>query len=176
MTCSDAVVLFEAASVTLAVKLNVPAAVGVPERTPPVESVSPPGNVPLDTLQLYGGVPPLACSTAEYDAPTCAATTFVVVIVSGFDCAGEPLFEQPCCHRTASTSAANNDKTFGNSDFRQGAEGLLRVLAHFPGVVIREAAKKLRNLGERYHRNARAASNSSPAHDALAGVMNVSGR
>lgn len=52
VTIRDPVALFDVESVTFAVKPNVPAAVGVPERTPPVESVSPPGRVPLETAQL----------------------------------------------------------------------------------------------------------------------------
>ena len=48
-------------SVTLAVKLNDPAVVGVPEIVPlAAASVRPAGNAPALTLQLYGVVPPLA--------------------------------------------------------------------------------------------------------------------
>src|SRR5579872_2103275 len=59
------------ASVTLTVKLDVPAAVGVPESTP-VEALSviPAGSVPLLTDQVYGAVPPLTVSVNEYAAPT----------------------------------------------------------------------------------------------------------
>ena len=68
----DAVLIFSvrfsvavafAASLTCAVNVDVPAAVGVPERTPVAERLSPAGSVPLVMLQLYGLVPPLACST-----------------------------------------------------------------------------------------------------------------
>ena len=65
VTCSAAVALFDAPSVTFAVKLNVPAAVGVPDSTPPVDSVNPPGTLPALTVHVYGVVPPLACSTSE---------------------------------------------------------------------------------------------------------------
>ena len=55
-----------AESVTCAVKLEVPIAVGVPEMTPvALVSDSPAGSEPLDIDQLYGGVPPLAARVAE---------------------------------------------------------------------------------------------------------------
>jgi hypothetical protein len=50
------------ASVTFTVKLNVPAVVGVPLMTPPLDIVNPPGSVPALTDQEYGVFPPLACS------------------------------------------------------------------------------------------------------------------
>jgi hypothetical protein len=40
--------------VAVTLKLNVPAAVGVPEITPLLLRVSPPGNAPLDTAQRVG--------------------------------------------------------------------------------------------------------------------------
>ena len=50
-------------SVTLAVKLNDPAVVGVPEIVPLAAAiVRPAGNVPELMLQLYGVVPPLAAN------------------------------------------------------------------------------------------------------------------
>ena len=49
------------ASVAVIVKLKVPAAVGVPEMTPVVAlSVSPFGRAPLETVKVYGAVPPTA--------------------------------------------------------------------------------------------------------------------
>jgi hypothetical protein len=58
-------------SVTLAVKLNVPAVVGVPEITPVnAARLNPAGSVPELTLQLYGVVPPLACNVVVYAVPT----------------------------------------------------------------------------------------------------------
>ena len=52
-----------AASVTLAVKLDVPVAVGVPEITPAALRDSPDGSVPLERmLHVYGVVPPVAAS------------------------------------------------------------------------------------------------------------------
>ena len=48
-------------SVTFAVKLNEPAAVGVPETTPVVAlRLNPAGSAPELMLQLYGVVPPVA--------------------------------------------------------------------------------------------------------------------
>src|SRR5262245_14352130 len=53
------------AAVTLAVKLNVPVAVGVPEMTPvPLASDRPGGSAPLAIDQIYGVIPPLAASVA----------------------------------------------------------------------------------------------------------------
>ena len=48
------------ASVAVTVKLNTPAVVGVPLRTPALESDRPVGTVPDVTAKLYGDVPPLA--------------------------------------------------------------------------------------------------------------------
>ena len=45
-------------SVAVTVKLNVPAAVGVPDRTPAEVSVSPVGMAPTVTANVYGDVPP----------------------------------------------------------------------------------------------------------------------
>ncbi len=53
-------------SVTFAVKLNEPDAVGVPEIVPlDADSVRPAGNAPALMLQLYGVVPPVAASVVE---------------------------------------------------------------------------------------------------------------
>jgi hypothetical protein len=58
-------VLF-AASVTCTVNETVPAVVGVPEITPVVATrLNPAGSAPALRLQLYGVVPPLACSVVE---------------------------------------------------------------------------------------------------------------
>ena len=51
-------------SLAWTVKVKVPVALGVPERTPAVESVSPVGRVPLDFVKVYGLVPPLAVNVA----------------------------------------------------------------------------------------------------------------
>ena len=67
-------------SVTLAVKLKEPDAVGVPEIVPADDSVRPPGNAPALRLQLYGGVPPLAASVVEYTVPACPDGTEALVI------------------------------------------------------------------------------------------------
>ena len=53
----------EVESVTLAVKLNVPVAVGVPVMAPVLMlSVSPVGSEPVVMENKYGGVPPVAVS------------------------------------------------------------------------------------------------------------------
>jgi len=58
---SEALADADAASVALTLKLEVPAAVGVPEMVPPA-SVSPAGSDPLDTDHAYGELPPVAPS------------------------------------------------------------------------------------------------------------------
>ena len=76
-------VLF-AASVTCTVNDAVPAAVGVPEITPvDATRLNPAGNVPALTLQVYGVVPPLACSVVEYAVPAVPPGSDVVVTVGG---------------------------------------------------------------------------------------------
>jgi hypothetical protein len=53
-------------SATPMVKLEVPAAVGVPEITPVLAlSVKPAGRLPVLTLHVYGATPPLAASVCE---------------------------------------------------------------------------------------------------------------
>jgi len=61
-----------------------PAVVGEPLSKPLAAfSDTPPGSVPLMTLQLYGAVPPLAPSGSEYATPTVPFGTVTVVITSG---------------------------------------------------------------------------------------------
>jgi hypothetical protein len=51
---SELVAVFEAESVTLTVKVAVPAAVGLPEMMPPVERLKPAGSAEPDaTVQVY---------------------------------------------------------------------------------------------------------------------------
>jgi hypothetical protein len=50
------------APATRTAKLEVPAAVGVPSRTPVADRLRPAGSVPEDTDQVYGTVPPVAVS------------------------------------------------------------------------------------------------------------------
>ena len=61
---SDPVAVLDPVSVARTLKVLDPAVVGVPEMVPPV-SVSPAGNVPLASDQVYGGVPPDAASACE---------------------------------------------------------------------------------------------------------------
>ena len=73
-----------AASFTCTVSDTVPAVVGVPEITPvDATRLSPAGNVPALTLQVYGEVPPLACSVVEYAVPVVPPGSDVVVTVGG---------------------------------------------------------------------------------------------
>jgi len=54
-----------AESVTVTVKVNVPAADGVPEITPVDEfKVNPAGRLPVVTDQVYGVTPPVAANVA----------------------------------------------------------------------------------------------------------------
>lgn len=56
-------------SVTVTVKVNVLAAEGVPEITPPLVMVVPVGNAPEVTAKEYAGVPPCAVMVSEYAVP-----------------------------------------------------------------------------------------------------------
>jgi hypothetical protein len=67
------VAVAEAASVTRTVKVEEPAAVGVPLKTPPADRSSPAGRVPADTDQLFVPVPPVAVSVWLYAVPTVPA-------------------------------------------------------------------------------------------------------
>lgn len=58
-----------AVSVAWTVKLNVPPAAGVPESTPADDSVSPVGKVPLDLINVYEPLPPLAVNVWLYTVP-----------------------------------------------------------------------------------------------------------
>ena len=70
----------DALSVTFTVKLDEPAAVGVPDIVLPAR-LSPAGSDPLVTDHVYGGVPPVASSPCEYAAPTIPAGNDDVVTV-----------------------------------------------------------------------------------------------
>lgn len=61
----DAVWTGDPLSLTVAVKFDVPLAVGFPEMTPEAESVSPAGRLPEVTAHVYEGVPPLADNVCE---------------------------------------------------------------------------------------------------------------
>src|SRR5689334_17470772 len=59
-----------AASVSVTVKRNAPAEVGVPARAPlGASSVSPGGAVPADRVKTYGGVPPAPAMVVAYATP-----------------------------------------------------------------------------------------------------------
>ena len=70
----------DALSVTFTVKLDEPAAIGVPDIVLPAR-LSPAGSDPLVTDHVYGGVPPVALSACEYAAPTVPAANDDVVIL-----------------------------------------------------------------------------------------------
>src|SRR5689334_13325314 len=58
-------------SVTWTTKLEVPAAVGFPRMAPLAGSrARPAGSVPVVIVQLRGDLPPDACNSCEYAAPT----------------------------------------------------------------------------------------------------------
>jgi hypothetical protein len=52
-------------SCTVAVKFEVPLAVGIPEITPVEARLSPTGRLPDVTDHLYDGIPPVACKVCE---------------------------------------------------------------------------------------------------------------
>jgi hypothetical protein len=78
--CKSRVEDWLAASVTRAENVAVPAVVGVPVIEPFAPSVKPAGNVPADTAQLKGGVPPVADTDPVYACPTVPPANEVVVI------------------------------------------------------------------------------------------------
>lgn len=68
-----------AESVTMAVKLNAPVAVGAPEMAPVVGAKARPGgSAPALTLQVYGAEPPVADSVVAYVCCAVAAGKEVV--------------------------------------------------------------------------------------------------
>ena len=72
------------ASLTWAVKVKVPALAGVPLIAPLAAlSAKPPGRDPLAIAQVYGVVPPVAESVAEYATLTVPVGMEVVLITSG---------------------------------------------------------------------------------------------
>lgn len=101
-SCADAVSAGDALSATATVKVAVPVAVGVPEITPALESVSPAGKLPDARDHVYPGVPPLALSVVVYELPTSPdprlrertaspGGTTVMDTWLDTDCAGDPL-------------------------------------------------------------------------------------
>ena len=62
VTVYDRFPVHPCASVAVTVKLKFPTVVGVPDKSPAKERVSPPGNVPDVVVKEYGAVPPLALS------------------------------------------------------------------------------------------------------------------
>ena len=69
-------------SVSSTVKLEVAAAVGVPEIVPLGASERPDGSVPLARDQAYGVVPPEPASAWEYEVPAVPVGSDVVEIES----------------------------------------------------------------------------------------------
>jgi hypothetical protein len=101
-SCADAVCVGDALSVTETLNVAVPVLVGVPEITPPLESVSPAGRLPDASDHVYAGVPPVALNVVLYELPTMPAPrlsertaspegTTVIDICPEADCAGDPL-------------------------------------------------------------------------------------
>ena len=72
-----------AESVTVMEKLDVPAAVGVPEIAPFDATVSPAGREPLVTAKEYGPVPPVAVTVWEYAVPVVPSVSDGVVMSGG---------------------------------------------------------------------------------------------
>ena len=82
----------ELVSVTLTVKLAVPAVDGVPPICPPELRLRPAGNEPDDTDHVYDPEPPVACSVCEYAAPTCPSGRLAVDMAK----AGGAMFSASC--------------------------------------------------------------------------------
>jgi hypothetical protein len=94
-------------SLTVAVNVEDPLAVGIPEIVPEAGSrLRPPGSLPAVIAHLYPGVPPLARKACEYDAPPVAGGKAEVAMVNGLGartmvngvdcvCIGLPLSRTP---------------------------------------------------------------------------------
>jgi len=74
----------EFASVAVMVKVDVAAAVGVPEMAPVlVFRLKPAGSDPLATAYTYGETPPLATTLDEYAVPTVPVPVGVAMVMTG---------------------------------------------------------------------------------------------
>ncbi len=73
-----------AESVTVMVKVLLPALTGVPAKTPAVLKPIPVLQAPLqgESVQVYGATPPVAANVVEYAVPTTPAGSEVVVMAS----------------------------------------------------------------------------------------------
>jgi hypothetical protein len=69
ITVYDRVPVHPVLSVAVTVKLNVPAAVGVPVKPPPLAKFNPLGKLPVVLAKVYGAVPPVAVRVCEYGVP-----------------------------------------------------------------------------------------------------------
>ena len=58
------------ASDSFTVNVTGPAVVGVPVTAPPLEMLSPAGREPEEMVKVYGVLPPLPVTVAEYDELT----------------------------------------------------------------------------------------------------------
>jgi len=70
-------------SVTCATKFTGPVIAGVKLITPVVGFKAAGDRPPLGALHVYGGVPPIALSVAEYGVPTIASARVLVVMNIG---------------------------------------------------------------------------------------------
>ena len=61
---------------------DVPGTSGVPEITPPPPRLRPDGSAPDWSDHEYGGTPPAAASVAEYEEPSVASGSALVVTTS----------------------------------------------------------------------------------------------
>ena len=72
----------DAASVTFAVKLKAPAAVGVPVIVPVLDRDNPGERAPEINAHEYGVTPPLAVSVCKYTVPTFPEGSVVSVVIA----------------------------------------------------------------------------------------------
>ena len=76
------VVVCDWLSATCTVNVDVPAAVGVPLMTPPLDNVNPAGSAPVGRDHVYGDIPPEAVNVCEYWTPITPDASETVVIVN----------------------------------------------------------------------------------------------
>ena len=70
-------------SVANTVNVAVPAAVGVPETTPPEDSANPAGSAPTLIEYVNGGRPPVLLKAVEYAVPTVALDSGQLLLIAG---------------------------------------------------------------------------------------------
>lgn len=102
-----ALVVSEVASVTCTVKVELPAAKGIPEMVPNLRRAKPAGKEPAEIDQEYGGVPPMARNACQYGIPAAAAGSGDKVVIKN---PGRPVTENVALTVAAAVSSTSTVK------------------------------------------------------------------